>query len=67
VTSFFEIKVGVFLKNDKTALRQFFSGFTRKHLFITTCNEKHCTRPLSINPSHIEVCKAGKKTEVLII
>jgi len=24
----------------------FFKGFRRKHLFITTCIEKHCTRPL---------------------
>jgi len=24
----------------------FFSEFMRKHLFITTCFEKHCTRPL---------------------
>jgi len=29
-------------------LRQsFFSGFRRKHLFITTCIEKQCTRPLN--------------------
>jgi len=27
-------------------LRQFFLGFRRKHLFITTCIEKHYTRPL---------------------
>jgi len=24
-----------------------FSGFRRKHFFITTCIEKQCTRPLS--------------------
>jgi len=24
----------------------FFSGFRGKHLFITTCSEKQCTRPL---------------------
>jgi len=49
VTSFFEVKVCVFcvfLENVKTDLRQnFFSGFRRKHLLITTCVEKHCTRP----------------------
>jgi len=38
--------VNVFLENDKTDLRQFFSGFRRKYLFITTCIEKHCTRSL---------------------
>jgi len=37
--------VCVFLENDKTDLREFFSGFRRTHLFITTCIEKHCTRP----------------------
>jgi len=26
----------------------FFSEFKRKHLFITTCIEKQCTRPLTI-------------------
>jgi len=36
----------IFLKNDKMELHQFFSGFRRKHLFIITCIEKHCTRPL---------------------
>jgi len=48
VTSLFGIK-GVFLRfleNDKMDLRQFFSGFRRKHLCITTCIEKHCTQPL---------------------
>jgi len=25
----------------------FFSGFKRKHMFITTCIEKQCARPLS--------------------
>jgi len=28
-------------------IRIFFPGFRRKHLFITTCIEKHCTRTLS--------------------
>jgi len=27
-------------------LRQFFSGFRRKHLFVTTCIEIHWTGPL---------------------
>jgi len=34
-----------FFENDKTDLRQFFSRL-EKHLFITTCIEKQCTRPL---------------------
>jgi len=36
-----------FLETDKTDLRQFFLGFWKKHLFITICFEKQCTRPLS--------------------
>jgi len=55
VTSFFGIKVCVFLENDETDLRQiFFSGFRRKHLFITPCIEKHCTRPLTVICSVID-------------
>jgi len=49
VTSFFGIKVRrfcVFPENNKTDLRQNFSGFRTKHLFITTCIEKHCIRSL---------------------
>jgi len=42
----------VFRENDKTDLRQIFSGFTRKHLFITTCIEKHCTQPLMHSNHH---------------
>jgi len=32
-------------------LRQkiFFSGFRSKHLFITTCVENYCTRPLKVD------------------
>jgi len=37
----------VFLKNDKTDVRPIFLVFRRKHLFITTCIEKQCTRPLT--------------------
>jgi len=48
MTSFFDIKVCVFLENDKTDLRQIFPGFKRKHLFITTYIVKHCTRPLKL-------------------
>jgi len=33
-------------RQDKICAK-FFSGFRSKHLFITTCIEKHCTRPLS--------------------
>jgi len=47
MTSFFGIKVCVFLENDKTDRAKFFSGFRRK-LFIITCIEKQCTRPLRI-------------------
>jgi len=35
----------VFCVHDGSVPR-FFSGLRRKHLFITTCIEKHCTRPL---------------------
>jgi len=35
----------IFLDNDKTDLCQFFSGFKRKHLLITTRIKKHY-RPL---------------------
>jgi len=45
VTSFFGIEVCVFLENDKTDLRQFIFRNKKKHLFITTCIEKQCTRP----------------------
>jgi len=31
-------------RQDKSA-PIFFSGFRRKHLFVTTCIEKHCTGP----------------------
>jgi len=48
--SFFGIK-GVFLrfsqKRQDGSVPKFFSGFRRKHLFIITCVEKQCTRPLS--------------------
>jgi len=44
--SFSELKVCVFLENDKTDLREIFLGF-RKHLFIATCIEKHCTWSLN--------------------
>jgi len=53
MTSFFGIKVCIyciFLENDKMDLRQiFFRILEEKTLIITTCIEKHCTRPLSIN------------------
>jgi len=58
--SFFEIKVCafcVFLENDKTNIFQFFSGFKRKHLFITTCIEKHCTRPFNLDHTQWNHCK----------
>jgi len=31
-------------------MRQNFSGFRRKHLFITTCIEKQCIPPLKTSP-----------------
>jgi len=50
VTSFFEIR-DAFLrfsqKRHDGSAPNYFSGFKRKHLFITTCIEKQCTRPLS--------------------
>jgi len=47
--SFFGIKVSVLCFTPKSPRRictNFLSGFRRKHLFVTTCIEKHCTRPL---------------------
>jgi len=29
-------------KRQDESVPKFFSGFRRKHLFITTCIEKHC-------------------------
>jgi len=50
VTSFFGIK-GEFLrfsrKRQDGSVPNFFSGCRRKHLFIKTCIEKQCTRPLN--------------------
>jgi len=34
----------------------FFLGFRRKHLFITTCIEKHCTRPFRISKILFVIC-----------
>jgi len=48
VTSFFKIKVCVFLKKTRWICAKYFSGFRSKHLFITTCNEKQCTRPFKL-------------------
>jgi len=47
VTSFFGIKSAFFSKTTRRIYVKFFSGFRRKHLFITTCFEKQCTRSLS--------------------
>jgi len=48
MTSFFGIKMcGFFSKTTRRIYAKFFSGFRRKHLFITTCIEKQCTRPLN--------------------
>jgi len=67
VTSFFGIKVCVFLENGTTDLRQFFfSGCRRKQLFITTCIEKHCTRPYkSVTNKRIPGIKGNKSCSVL--
>jgi len=46
VTLFFGIKVAFFRKRQDRSVPIFFSGFRRKHLFITTCIEKQCIRPL---------------------
>jgi len=54
VTSFFGNKgaffgnKGAFLENGTADLCQIFLGFKRKHLFITTCIEKHCIQPLKV-------------------
>jgi len=62
ITSFFselgcvEVKQFLrFLKNDKSDLRKYFSGFRRKHLFITTCIEKHCTDFCVVRQTLVEV------------
>jgi len=50
VTSFFGIKVRrfcFFLETTRQSATNFFTGFRTKHLFITTCIEKRCTRPLN--------------------
>jgi len=53
----------VFLENDKTDLR-LFSGFSRrKHLFITTFIEKHCTRPVSIKTFLCYHCSKTKLSQ----
>jgi len=46
------------LKRQDGLCAKFSSGFTRKHLFITICIEKHCTRPLKSN-QFIGVCLCG--------
>jgi len=38
----------IFSKTTTRICATFFSGFRRKHLFITFCIEKHCTRPLPL-------------------
>jgi len=45
VTSPFGIKGAFFSKTMGRICANFFSGFRRKHLFITTCIEKQCIRP----------------------
>jgi len=47
VTSFFGIKGAFISKTTRRICANFFSGFRRKHLFITTCIEKQWTRSLS--------------------
>jgi len=45
----------VLFENDKTDLLQiFFSEFRRKHLLITTCIEKHCSRRLRIVCANVD-------------
>jgi len=49
VTSFFGIKAYIFcifFTTTRRSCTNFFSGFRRKHLSITTCIEKHCTGSL---------------------
>jgi len=43
VTLFFRIKGAFILKMTRQICDKFFSGFRRKHFFITTCIEKQCT------------------------
>jgi len=57
--SFFGIKGVFFSKTTRRICAKFFSGFRRKRLFITTCIEKQCTRPLYYrNPRFILKFKA---------
>jgi len=44
---FSELNCAFFSKTTRQIYNKFFSGFKRKHLFITTCIEKHCTRPFN--------------------
>jgi len=51
VTSFFGIKgefFAFFSKMTRWICTKLFSGFRRKHLFITICIEKQCTRAFKI-------------------
>jgi len=45
--SFFGIEGAFFSKTTIRICAKNFSGFRRKHLFITTCIERQCTQPLS--------------------
>jgi len=53
--------VCVFLHSEKwqdLSVPNFFSEFRRKHLFITTCIEKHCTHHLPVAMPLAECSKA---------
>jgi len=72
MTSFFRIKGAFFSFFSKMIRRicvNFFLRLRRKHLFITTCIEKQCTRPLSINmPKHsLLIWKTNGKSQVMEI
>jgi len=40
------VVLAFFLKTTRRICAKFFSGFRRKHLFITTRIKEQCTRPL---------------------
>jgi len=42
-------------KRQDGSVRNFFSWLWRKHLFITTCIEKHCTSPSRLRRKAVSV------------
>jgi len=51
--------VGLSRKRQNGFAPNYFSGFEKKHLFITTCIEKRCTRSLSYADPSIKFAYIG--------